>query len=70
MLRYLVLIILIVLAFLLIVNLIFTKLLKSSTFYSTKASKGQNQGNDILYQDEEIIVLSGESKQKEKKEDE
>lgn len=57
-------------AFLLIVNLIFTKLLKSPIFFSTKATKDQNQENEILYQDEEIIVLSGESKQKEKKKDE
>ncbi|MFN3306000.1 MAG: hypothetical protein ACK42Z_02300 [Candidatus Kapaibacteriota bacterium] len=63
MLRYLVLILLIVLFILVIVNVIFTKILKTFSILSSKPKRIIKSEQEVMYQDDKIIVLKGESKQ-------
>lgn len=59
MLRYIVLILLIVLAILAIINLILNKILKVFSLFEPPKKKTESE---ILYKDDEVIVLKGESK--------
>lgn len=59
MLRYIVLILLIVLAILTIINLIMNKILKAFSMFNPPKKKDDSE---ILYKDNEVIVLKGESK--------
>lgn len=71
MLRYIVLILLIVLFILILVNVIFTKLLRTLTILRPKTPKKNIKSTqEVLYQDDEIIVLKGESKQEKRDSDE
>ncbi len=64
MLRYIVLILLIVLFILVIVNVVFTKILRTLSILSSKPQKKNIKSDqEVIYRDEEIIVLKGESKQ-------
>lgn len=67
MLRYIVLILLILIVILTLVNLILNKFLKAFSLFQPQNKK---KDNEILYKDEDIIVLKGESKKEERKEDE
>lgn len=69
MIRYIVLILIIVIIFLLIINLIYTRFLSKIYSFSAKFNTNKKkEENEILYKDEDIIVLKGESKEKNAKE--
>lgn len=69
--RYIVLILLIVLFILIIVNVIFTKILRTLSLTTSKPRrKNIKSDQEVVYRDDEIMVLKGESKQEGRTNDE